>query len=180
MGILSKILYVFTKEYENDVENQIFLEKNSDRIRLQEKGTDMDRVTQILEEQGEIPKFRIKSVSEGNVETQTDSLDKTPHQKFVDELEPEQDDSDGDQELRRLAAKTQIHPLMPTKPTASKRAKLREFERKLITGSNDPNVKISAEMLKSISTNSKRYTLEEKKALREFERELLEEKDLDI
>ena len=27
MGILSKILYVFTKEYENDVENQIFLEK---------------------------------------------------------------------------------------------------------------------------------------------------------
>ena len=94
MGILSKILYVFTKEHENDVENQIFLEKNSDRIRLQEKGTDMDRVTQILEEQGEIPKFRIKSVSEGNVETQTDS---SPHQKFVAELKPEQDEPYGDE-----------------------------------------------------------------------------------
>ena len=134
MGILSKILYVFTKEYENDVENQIFLEENSDRIRLQEKGTDMDRIIRILKEQGEIPKFRIESVSEGNIKTQPDSLDKTPHQKFVAELEPEQDEPYGDEELRRLAAKTQIHPLMPTKPTARERAELREFERKLLKG----------------------------------------------
>ena len=94
----------------------------------------MDRATQILEEQGEIPKFRIKSVSEVNVETQTDSLDKTPHQKFVDELEPKQDDFNRDEEFRKLAENVQLHPLMPTKPTASERAKLRKFERELLQG----------------------------------------------
>ena len=34
-----------------------------------------------------------------------------------------------------------IHPLMPTKFSAVERARLREFERKLLTGSDDPNVK---------------------------------------
>ncbi len=46
-----------------------------------------------------------------------------------------------DEEFRRIAEKTQIHPLMPTKYNAVKRAELREFERELLTGSKDQSVK---------------------------------------
>ena len=35
-----------------------------------------------------------------------------------------------------------LHPMMPRKYSAAERAKLREFERELLTGSKDKNVKV--------------------------------------
>ncbi len=37
-----------------------------------------------------------------------------------------------DEELRKLAEKAQIHPMMPTKYNAIERKKLREFEQELL------------------------------------------------
>ena len=34
-----------------------------------------------------------------------------------------------------------LHPMMPRRYSAAKRAELREFERRILTGSNDKNVK---------------------------------------
>ena len=48
---------------------------------------------------------------------------------------------DGDEELRKLAEKAQIHPILPTKFSARKRAELREFEKELFTSSKDKNIK---------------------------------------
>ena len=183
-GFGKRVRHVFTKEYRKDVAQQIYLEKEAAKpnseLRLKDRGPDMKEVSTTLEENKIPTEFRISPIFEKNEETPTDSSEKSAHQEFVESLEFEQEDSDGDEELRRLAEKAQIHPLMPIKPTASERAKLREFERRLITGSDDPDVKISAEMLESIPTKLKRYTPEEKNALRKFEKELLEGIDLDI
>ena len=62
------------------------------------------------------------------------------HQKFTESLKPEQSNSE-DEEYGELLKKAQLHPLMPSKYNAGKRAELREFERELLTGSKDKNVK---------------------------------------
>ena len=47
------------------------------------------------------------------------------------------EDFDGDEELRKIAGKAQIHPILPTKYNAIEKAKLREFERKLLSKNNN-------------------------------------------
>ena len=65
------------------------------------------------------------------------------HQKFTESLKPEQSNSEDEEveEYGELLKKTQLHPLMPSKYNAVKRDELREFERELLTGSKDKNVK---------------------------------------
>ena len=70
------------------------------------------------------------------------------HQKFTESLKPEQSNSEDvegeeyfDEEYRELLKKAQLHPLMSSKYNAVRRTELREFERELLTGSKDKNVK---------------------------------------
>ena len=140
MGILYEIMRVFTKEYRNDVAQQIHGEKEvakpNSQLRLKDSGPDMEKVITTLEENKIPTEFRISPIFEKNEKTPTDCSEKSAHQEFVENLEPEQEDSDGDEKLRRLTAKAQIHPLMPTKPPASERAELRDFEQKLLEGTD--------------------------------------------
>ena len=112
-----KIAYVFSKEYKEKVNQYVFLEKN-----------------------GIEPELHINVFSENEPKSQ--------HQKYVESLRPEQSNSEDvegeeyfDEEYRELLKKTQLHPLMPRKYNAVRRTELREFERELLTGSKDKNVK---------------------------------------
>ena len=114
-----KIAYVFSKEYKEKVNQYVFLEKN-----------------------GIEPELHINVFSENEPKSQ--------HQKYVESLRPEQSNSEDeevedeeveDEEYRELLQRAQLHPLMPRKYNAIKRAELREFERELLTGSKDKNVK---------------------------------------
>ena len=55
--------------------------------------------------------------------------------KFIESLDPE--NFEGDEELRKLAEKAQIHPLLPTKYNAMKREELRKFEQELLKKGKD-------------------------------------------
>lgn len=154
-GFWKRVRHMFTKEYRDDVEQQIYLEKEAQKpnseLRLKDSGLDMEEVSTTLEENKIPTEFRISPIFKENEKTPTDSSEKSAHQEFVENLEPEQEDSDGDEELRRLAAKAQIHPLMPTKPPASERAKLRDFERKLLEGIDlDIQKKLGKQILSAV------------------------------
>jgi hypothetical protein len=134
-----KVAYVFTKEYRDRVRFEEMLVQNADKIKLKDDGTDMDEVIKRLIDNGIQPEFYIDLNWGG----------KSPHQDFVSGLNPEQFQGDEEsivsENLNTLDSTEQgqigIYPMMPRGYTAVRRAELREFERKLLTGSNDKNVK---------------------------------------
>lgn len=138
----NKVAYVFTDEYRKKVEYYVYLEKNASKIELKDNGTDFDETIKRLENNGIKPEFYIDFPIKNKPEAESQ------HQKFTESLKPEQSNSEEeeveeyfDEEYRELLKKAQLHPLMPSKYNAVKRAKLREFERELLTGSKDKNVK---------------------------------------
>ena len=130
----NKVAYVFTDEYRKKVEYYVYLEKNASKIELKDNGTDFDETIKRLENNGIKPEFYIDFPIKNKPEAESQ------HQKFTESLKPEQSNSE-DEEYGELLKKAQLHPLMPSKYNAVKRAKLREFERELLTGSKDKNVK---------------------------------------
>ena len=138
----NKVAYVFTDEYRKKVEYYVYLEKNASKIKLKDSGTDLDETIERLENNGIKPEFHIDFSINNKPEV------KSQHQKFTESLKPEQSNSEDveveeyfDEEYRELLKKAQLHPLMPSKYNAVKRTELREFERELLTGSKDKNVK---------------------------------------
>ena len=130
----NKVAYVFTDEYRKNVEHYVYLEKNASKFKLKDSGTDFDETIERLEKNGIKPEFHIDFSIKNKQEVESQ------HQKFTESLKPEQSNSE-DEEYGELLKKAQLHPLMPSKYNAVKRAKLREFERELLTGSKDNNVK---------------------------------------
>lgn len=51
---------VFTKEYGQNVQNQMFLEKHIDKMKLKNKSEKIDNKISRLKSMGDIPVFRIK------------------------------------------------------------------------------------------------------------------------
>ena len=136
----NKIAYVFTDEYKKEVEHYVYLEKNASKFKLKDSGTDLDKTIERLEKNGIKPELHIDFSIKNETESQ--------HQQFTESLRIEQLNSEDeeveeyfDEEYRDLIQKAQLHPLMPRKYNAVKRAELREFERELLTGSKDKNVK---------------------------------------
>lgn len=135
-----KVAYVFTDEYKKEVEHYVYLKKNASKFKLKDSGTDLDKTIERLEKNGIKPELHIDFSIKNETESQ--------HQQFTESLRIEQLNSEDeeveeyfDEEYRDLIQKAQLHPLMPRKYNAVKRAELREFERELLTGSKDKNVK---------------------------------------
>ena len=118
----NKVAYVFTDEYRKNVEHYVYLEKNASKFKLKDSGTDFDETIERLEKNGIKPEFHIDFSIKNKQEVESQ------HQKFTESLKPEQSNSE-DEEYGELLKKAQLHPLMPSKYNAVKRAKLREFER---------------------------------------------------
>ena len=138
----NKVAYVFTDEYRKNVEHYVYLEKNASKFKLKDSGTDFDETIERLEKNGIKPEFHIDFSINNKPEVESQ------HQKFTESLKPEQSNSEDeeveeyfDEEYMELLKKAQLHPLMPSKYNAVRRTELREFERELLTGSKDKNVK---------------------------------------
>lgn len=58
--MLARIREVFTKDYGDSVQNQIFLEKHIDKMKLKNKSESIDKKISRLKSIGDVPVFRIK------------------------------------------------------------------------------------------------------------------------
>ena len=129
----NKVAYVFTDEYRKNVEHYVYLEKNASKFKLKDSGTDLDATIERLEKKGIKPEFHMDFSIKNETECESQ------HQKFTESLKTEQSNDEDeeveeyfDEEYRDLLQKAQLHPVMPRKYNAAKRAELREFERELL------------------------------------------------
>ena len=130
MGILSKIMEVFTKEYKEETKYQIYMEENVDKMKLANENFDADEAVERLKRKEFQNNLHVSTV-ENNKELVSEFHSKEEEENFSkiaeEEINPDAKlKEDDNQEYFRL------NPMMPRRYNQNERKRIREAEKKIL------------------------------------------------